>query len=654
MFNLKNMTRGIFILLICLGIGVTFSKIYQPEAKNIKVYKQALRDYDNENYSNSYFLFSKVAAVSTLKPIALYRQAMCAKNLGDKKSELKIYQQLINYYPQHKLSGEARYNAGQLILEENPGLAYRYFDKVSKSNMEDDYKYAAEYFKSRITATKIRYSGKRPSDRKIKEVEEPFRAYLEKYPDGRLAANVARTWKKFNPSLSKSDKILIARAYTLSKNYTEAMNILTTLPEKDTWALKSLVYYGRRNYKTGNNLVLKWSKNSNKNISRKDFNKVIDTYISQYSENTDKYKQLSVLLDSSRDLKKDYIWNLKCNYSPEQEKYPCYNGLYNSFPTGEYSRNAMYKTFYYALRKKDYQKSKNLASLYLERYGNSKEAPMVMFWIAKTDNNKEILNNIIKQYPDSFYAYRSFWILKGLKNATVRGQLKNKPVIYPYKMPGKKTTLYALMSVNDYEMIKKYSDDKFIESWVEYEKGNYATSMIIARDAMAKILDKPNKSDLRWRLVYPQNYYIQVKKYANQAENSEALIMAILREESSFNTKVQSSVGAMGLMQLMPDTAQDIATKNKISLETIYLVNPEINIKLGNLYYSELKQELGNDEIAAIAAYNGGIGAVTNWKNKLEYSNVDEFIIQIPYEETQHYIEKIFGSYWNYTRIYQR
>lgn len=654
MFNFKNVTRGIFILIICLGIGVTFSKIYQPEAKNIKVYKQALRDYENENYSNSYFLFSKVAAVSSLKPIALYRQAMCAKNLGDKKSELKVYQQLINYYPQHKLSGEARYNAGQLILEENPGLAYRYFDKVSKSDMEDGYKYASEYFKARITATKIRYSGKKPSDRKIKEVEVPFRAYLEKYPDGRLAANVARTWKKFNPKLSKSDRILIARAYTLSKNNTEAMNTISTIPEKDVWALKTLVYYSRRDYKNGNALLDKWIKQQNKTVSRKDFNRVIDGYVAQYTEFSDKYKILSTLLNSAKDPKKDYIWNLKCKYSPDGEKYPCYNGLYNSFPTGDYSRNAMFKTFSYSLKERNYQKSRSLANTYLEKYSNSKEAPMVMFWVAKIDNNRDMFNNIIKQYPDSFYAYRSFWITKGLKSATVRGQLKNKPVVYPYKMPGLKSTLYALMCVNDYEMIKKYSDDKFIESWVEYENGNYTTSMIIARDAMSKLPEKPNKSDLRWRLVYPQNYFAQVKKYASQTQNNEALIMAILREESSFNTKAQSGVGAMGLMQLMPDTAQDVASRNKISLETIYLVNPEINIKLGNLYYSELKKGLGNDDISAVAAYNGGIGAVTGWKNKLNYSDVDEFIIQIPYEETQYYIEKIFGSYWNYTRIYQR
>ena len=90
MFSSRNVIAGIFILLLCLGLGVTFSKIYQPEAKNIKAYKLALTDYENENFSNSYFLFSKIGAVSALKPAALYRQAMCAKKLGDKKSELKI------------------------------------------------------------------------------------------------------------------------------------------------------------------------------------------------------------------------------------------------------------------------------------------------------------------------------------------------------------------------------------------------------------------------------------------------------------------------------------------------------------------------------------------------------------------------------------
>ena len=76
MFSSRNIVAGIFILLLCLGVGVTFSKIYQPEAKNIKNYKLALTDYENKNYSNSYFLFSKIGALSALKPSALYRQAM--------------------------------------------------------------------------------------------------------------------------------------------------------------------------------------------------------------------------------------------------------------------------------------------------------------------------------------------------------------------------------------------------------------------------------------------------------------------------------------------------------------------------------------------------------------------------------------------------
>lgn len=653
MFSLKNITRGIFILLLCLGLGVTCSKIYRPEAKNIKIYKQALRDFENGNYPNSYFLFAKVGAVSSLKPAALYRQAMCAKKLGDKKSELKSYQQIITYHPNHKFANEARYNAGQLIIEDNPNLAYKYFDRVSQTETNEDYKFASEYYKARITATKIRYSGKKAPDKKVQEVETAFRNYLEKYPDGRLASNAASVWQKFNPNMKASDIALCARAYLFSKNYDVAENTLSKAGDKDIWAVKAALLYAKRDYKTAAGLVTKWIEQENKNIGKKDYNLAIDGYAEQFEDNNTKYKYLTELLSKAKGDKRDYLWNLKCSAAPDTEKYSCYDGLYTAFPDGEYAKNALFQSFYYALKAGSYQKCRALAVTYLEKFKDSKEVPMIMFWVAKIDNNIDFYNNILKQYPDSYYAYRSFWIMKGLKDATVNTQLKAKPVVYPYRMPKAESTLYALMTVSDYEMIKKYSDDKFIESWVEYEKGNYASSLIIARDAMTALTVKPDKSDLRWRLVYPQNYLKQVKKYTALTQNNEALIMAILREESYFNTKAQSNAGAMGLMQLMPETAQEIASHNKIPLESIYLINPEINIKLGNLYYSELKKAL-NNEVAAIAAYNGGIGAVTNWKNKLNYSDVDEFVVKIPYEETQYYIEKIFGSYWNYTRIYQR
>ena len=214
--------------------------------------------------------------------------------------------------------------------------------------------------------------------------------------------------------------------------------------------------------------------------------------------------------------------------------------------------------------------------------------------------------------------------------------------------------MHNLMDVEDYDMVAKLSKDEFIKSWVEYQKGNYAASAHIAQEAMAKLETKPPKTDLRWRLVYPLNYYKQVQKISSQYQNNDALMMALIREESFFNTDAQSGVGAIGLMQLMPATAHDIGEKNGITFNISYLFNPELNVKIGNMYYSTIRGMLGNKDISAIAAYNGGIGSVTKWKSSLAYSDTDEFVEQIPYEETKTYVKKVFKSYWNYTRIYQK
>ena len=163
MYVFKNKDSIIFkisVLVIFLLCGFVFAKLYQPQAKTVNIYKQALRDYENGNYSNSYYLFSKISYLSKLKPVAIYRQALCARALGDEKSELRRYQQLFNNYPSDKLSIESKYLAGQLVLDNNPNLALKYFKSVSKLTTDEDYKIASEFYKAKITASKIRYSNK--------------------------------------------------------------------------------------------------------------------------------------------------------------------------------------------------------------------------------------------------------------------------------------------------------------------------------------------------------------------------------------------------------------------------------------------------------------------------------------------------------------
>ena len=109
--------------------------------------------------------------------------------------------------------------------------------------------------------------------------------------------------------------------------------------------------------------------------------------------------------------------------------------------------------------------------------------------------------------------------------------------------------------------------------------------MLKARDAMEKIEDKPDKYDLRWRLVYPVIYYDEIQKHAQNTGNNAPLILSLIREESYFDPLAQSMVGASGLMQLMPSTANEISSKFGLGHAYLDLFNPEVNIKLGNYYY---------------------------------------------------------------------
>ena len=170
---------------------------------------------------------------------------------------------------------------------------------------------------------------------------------------------------------------------------------------------------------------------------------------------------------------------------------------------------------------------------------------------------------------------------------------------------------------------------------------------------MDKLVTKPDRKDLRWRLVYPVHYYPEITKNALRMNNSPILMLSIIREESYFNPRIKSPVGARGLMQIMPTTANEVGSNYKIDVsDADKLFNPELNIQLGNMYYAQLRKSLLNMDILAVLAYNGGIGSVSKWKENLDYIDVDDFVEQIPYPETKNYLKKVYKSYWNYVRIY--
>ena len=637
---------------LCLCAGVAFERLYQPSAKTLKIYSQGLENYNSKDYSNAYYLFSRVGYFSKLKPVALYRQALCAHALGDEASEVEAYTLLFRYFPTSHLSSEAKYKTAQLIIDLNPQKSKRYFNEIILSGADEDYKVASEYYISKIESenpkTKLKKS----------DIEKGFRNYLTKYPNGRLALQVAKNWEIYNPAMSSSDYTLVGKALMLSGMYKDAEKVLNRADTKDNWAVAGLNSFKLGNKVKANSLTIIGVSKYAKNAEKEDYKAIVDEYIN-HSNNA--YDSTSELLKIAQGENKDYIWNLKCKNAPKTDKYACYEELYASYPNGDYAQNAMIKTMIGRLLSKNYAGAKIVADDFIIKYPDSENLDMVMFWRAKIEQkythnpNYEIFyRNVINNFPDSYFAYRAFWIVQGINSSVMNTKLEYKKIEYPYKYPQKGSVLYNLILVNDYDMINKYTKDGFIKSWVQYKKNNYVSSSYTAQKAMDKLKNKPPKDDPRWRLVYPLHYFKQVENNAGHFKNDAALIMAIIKEESHFNPYAQSGVGAIGLMQLMPETAHEVGERNGYQFNTTDLFNPEFNVKLGNIYYSQLRNALDNKDISAVASYNGGIGSVQRWKENLEYTDTDEFVEQIPYDETKNYVYKVMKSYWNYTRVYQK
>lgn len=121
------------------------------------------------------------------------------------------------------------------------------------------------------------------------------------------------------------------------------------------------------------------------------------------------------------------------------------------------------------------------------------------------------------------------------------------------------------------------------------------------------------------KIVYRQDYSEFVEKYAKENNIDSLLIYAIIKAESNFDDEAVSNKGAMGLMQLMDNTAKEVATNEMMdyeSEETLY--NPEKNIQIGVKYYADLKEIFGNDMVA-LAAYNAGMGTVSRLDRTRNY-----------------------------------
>ncbi len=164
------------------------------------------------------------------------------------------------------------------------------------------------------------------------------------------------------------------------------------------------------------------------------------------------------------------------------------------------------------------------------------------------------------------------------------------------------------------------------------------------------------KSDwFQKKFLYPFPYQSLIFQYAIANEVDPFLVAGLIRTESKFIPHARSPKGAIGLMQIMPETGSWVAEQLKMKeYSPNYLDDPETNIRLGIWYLALLTREFAGNEVLLLAAYNGGIGNVRQWMRQYGWSLQFSDINQIPFRETREYVGKVLRDRKCYQELYGR
>ncbi len=285
-----------------------------------------------------------------------------------------------------------------------------------------------------------------------------------------------------------------------------------------------------------------------------------------------------------------------------------------------------------------------------------RQDPKWQYWQArvldKTGNAVQAQEAYAKLAED-----RSFYGFLAADNVNKPYQITNKPV------PLAENELEKLANETDFRMVREF---KALNRDAEAERQWWYAVKVLSKErrmvaaklaqhwhwdqvAITTMVKADYWDDLALR--FPIYYSNQVHNNAERQNLDPAIVFGLIRQESIFDKDAESTVGARGLMQVMPRTGMQIAKdlKEKWRSEQS-LFNPDVNVRYGAFYYKQLVRQFHGHFALAIAAYNAGSGRVSKWLPSFESVPADIWIETIPFKETRKYVTSVLS----YAIIYQQ
>jgi soluble lytic murein transglycosylase len=309
----------------------------------------------------------------------------------------------------------------------------------------------------------------------------------------------------------------------------------------------------------------------------------------------------------------------------------------------------------------------------------SKYAARAVYWSGKWANQlgkateaKTAFEQAIRQYPQSYYAWRSavnlgwdvgdFQTLRQL-TPEMNIPLTRSPLpsgsaaLKELYLLGEDRETWNLWQAEFTNRERPTVKEQFTDGLVRLAAGRY----ISAIDLVGKLENRKNPPEIAefqeiqsgsnyWNALYPLPYWQNILEKSTRNQINPLLTISVIRQESRFEPDIKSIAGAVGLMQLIPTTAAQEA--RSLNLSAYNLQKPADNILLGTTYLAKMHQLHDNNSMLAVASYNAGPGNVGKWLREKRDLDLDVFVEEIPFSETQWYVKNVFGNYWNYLRLY--
>jgi soluble lytic murein transglycosylase len=175
---------------------------------------------------------------------------------------------------------------------------------------------------------------------------------------------------------------------------------------------------------------------------------------------------------------------------------------------------------------------------------------------------------------------------------------------------------------------------------------------LASRAAARLIADHPDAPPALLRLAYPSDYLDLATAEAEANAFPPLLLLALVRQESFYRPDAESSAGALGLTQVIPPTADEIAAQlGQADFTYADLLRPNVSLRFGAHYLGSQLELFGGDLSAALAAYNGGPGNALRWREAAP-GDPDVFLETISLSETRAYVELVLEHYARYRYAY--